>query len=129
MNVSTLSPNQLRTAADLQEKIQALQAELTQMLGCEISAPAPVTIPAPGSSARPADGRKPRRKLRPQAIANIRAGVAKRVAKRGGKKPATLTIPPEVKPIRKMSPAGRRALSLSAKARWAKAKAQGKATL
>ena len=41
MNITTLSPTQLRKAADIQEKIQSLQEELGQLLGAEVSSPAP----------------------------------------------------------------------------------------
>src|SRR5271169_3495533 len=40
------TPTQLRKAADIQEKIQSLQQELDQLLGGEVSTPAPTT-PAP----------------------------------------------------------------------------------
>ena len=68
-------------------------------------------------------GTAPKRKLSAQGIANIRAGVAKRMAAQGkasAAKPAR---------TRKLTAAGRAALSAAAKARWAKAKKAGKATL
>jgi hypothetical protein len=40
MNMTSLSPTQLRKAADIQEKIQSLQEELGRLLGGEISSPA-----------------------------------------------------------------------------------------
>ena len=60
-----------------------------------------------------------------QAIANVRAGVAKGMAAQG--KPTTAK--PAKKAKRKMSAAGRAALAAAAKARWAKAKAAGKSRL
>ena len=65
-------------------------------------------------------GTASKRKLSAQGIANIRAGVAKRMAARG--KAAQ-------KPKRKLTAAGRAALSAAAKARWAKAKKAGKTKL
>jgi hypothetical protein len=57
-----------------------------------------------------------------RGIANIRAGVAKRMATK-------VRAQADHKPKRKVSAAGRAALSAAAKARWAKAKAQGKKAL
>ena len=55
-----------------------------------------------------------------EGLANIRAGVAKRLAAQGKA---------VQKAKRKFSAAGRAALSAAAKARWAKAKKAGKTTL
>jgi hypothetical protein len=65
-------------------------------------------------------GTKAGRKLSAKGLANIRAGVLKRMESQS--KATT-------KPKRKMSAAGRAALAAAAKARWAKAKAAGKSTL
>jgi hypothetical protein len=145
MNITDLTPKQLRQAADLQERIQSLQSELTNILGGEIPVPfskgprkkkrkmsaagrAAVAaaararwarIKGTGPAVKPA--RKPKRKMSAKGLANIRAGVAKRMAAQG-KGPA-------MKPKRKMSAAGRAALSLAAKARWRVARRQGKTTL
>ena len=43
MNITSLSPTQLRKAADIQEKIQSLQEELGQLLGGEVSTPTQTT--------------------------------------------------------------------------------------
>ena len=69
--------------------------------------------------------KKAKKKMSAQGLANIRAGVAKRMAAQG-KAPAAK---PAKKAKRKLSAAGRAALSAAAKARWAKVKAQGKAKL
>jgi len=66
-------------------------------------------------SAKPAQ--KPKRKMSAQGIANIRAGVAKRMAAQGKA---------VQKPRIKRSAAWRAAVSAAAKARWAKAKKAGK---
>jgi hypothetical protein len=123
MDITNMLPQQLRKAADLLEKIQGLQNGLNQILRTE----APAALEAP---AKPKNGRrKRRRKLSAQGLANIRAGVAKRMAKKGRKAARTKPEQPVEKPKRKVSAAGRRALSLAAKARWAKAKAAGKSRL
>jgi hypothetical protein len=95
-----ITPQQLRKAADLQEKIQSLQEELSQLLGgsgetVPTEAPKRRKISAAGiarmrasakarwakvKTAKAGKGaRKPKRKLSAQAIANIRAGVRKRM--------------------------------------------------
>jgi hypothetical protein len=43
MNITTISPQQLRKAADIQEKIESLQNELGQLLGGVVSTPAQAT--------------------------------------------------------------------------------------
>ena len=122
MDIIYMSPQTLRRAADLQEKIQEMQGELNQLLG----ATAEMVASAPAQTiATPKNGRRKKRVLSPEAISNIRAGVQKRMAKKGRKPVAEAGE----KPKRKMSPAGRRAISLAAKARWAKARAEGKSRL
>jgi hypothetical protein len=139
------TPTQLRKAADIQEKIHSLQEELGQLLGGETSTPAQPTeapttkrkmsaagraairaaqkarwakIRGTAPAARPSQ--KGKRKLSAKGLANIRAGVAKRMAAQGK---------PVQKPKRKVSAAGRAALSAAAKARWAKVKKAGKSRL
>jgi hypothetical protein len=138
-----ITPQQLRKAADIQEKIQSLQEELGQLLGGEISTPAQ-TPEAPrkrkftaytrakmraaqkarwakikGTAPEAKPAKKPKRKLSAQGIANIRAGVAKRMAAQGKavQKP---------KKKRKMTDAWRKALGRAWAARRAQAKAAGK---
>jgi hypothetical protein len=142
-----VTPTQLRKAADLQEKIQSLQEQLGQFLGGEVSTPAETAeaskkrkkgkmsaagraairaaqkarwakIKGTAPAARP--GRKAMRNMSAKRLANIRAGVAKRMAAQGKA---------VQKPKRKFSAAGRAALSAAAKARWAKAKKAGKSKL
>ena len=141
----TITPAQLRKAADIQERIQSLQDELGQILGGEESTPAQ-TIEAPAKrkfsaaakarmraaqkarwakikgtapSAKPASAPR-KRKMSAQGLANIRAGVAKRMAAQGKA---------VQKPKRKFSAAGLAALAAAAKRRWAKVKAAGKSKL
>jgi hypothetical protein len=111
--LTSLSPQQLRKAADLQEKILKLQNDLNELLGTET-----VAVEAPSAPT------KKRKKLSRQGIANIRAGVAKRMAKQGAK---VATATPAGKPQR--SAAWRKALSAALKARWAARRAAGKARL
>ena len=144
MNITTLSPTQLRKAADIQERIQSLQEELGQLLGGDVSTPAQTTevpttrkfsaytrakmrkaqqarwakIKGTAPSGKPV--KKAKSKMSAQGLANIRAGVAKRMAAQGKA---------VQKPKRKFSAAGRAALSAAAKARWAKAKRAGKTAL
>ncbi|MCX6925453.1 MAG: hypothetical protein NT154_19930 [Verrucomicrobia bacterium] len=104
-----ITATQLRKAADIQEQIQGLQTELNQLLGGVVSAPAlqPTEAPkkrrvsaagrarmraaqkarwakikgiAPAPSDEPA--KKPKKKMSAQGLANIRAGVVKRMAAR-----------------------------------------------
>jgi hypothetical protein len=136
-----ITPQQLRKAADIQEKIQSLQEELGQLLGSETSTPAQsadapkkrkfsaaarakmraaqkarwAKIKGTAPSAIPVQ--KPKRKMSAQGLANIRAGVAKRMAAQG-KVVQRSKI--------KRSAAWRAAVSAAAKARWAKAKKAGK---
>ena len=137
MNITDLTPKQLRKAANLQEKILSLQSDLNQILGSEGSASARSTEGSTkrkfSASARARmrkaqkarwakikgtkPGRKAGRKMSAKGLANIRAGVLKRMKNQGKT---------TRKPKRKMSAAGKAALSAAAKARWAKSKAAGK---
>lgn len=104
----SITPKALRKAANIQEKIQSLQEQLSQILGGEVPTPVQATEEpkkrrkfsaatkarmkaaqkarwakikgtAPEIPAQPAPKKK--RKFSAQALANIRAGVAKRMAK------------------------------------------------
>jgi len=105
-NLLTVSPQALRRAADLQERIATLQSELTQLLG--------------GLAEAPNEQPRRRRKLSAQGLANIRAGVRKRWAAKGTA---------GAKPKRRMSPAAKARLAAIARARWRKAKKAGRTTL
>jgi hypothetical protein len=107
--VTNLSVQQLRQAADLKEKIAALERELSQLLG---------------STAQTAIAKAPKKKFTMSAAAKLRWAKVK------GVKPAAA---PKASPAPKkqggMSAAGRARISAAAKARWAKAKAAGKKSL
>jgi hypothetical protein len=135
-----ITPTQLRKAADIQEKIQSLQEELGQLLGAPgdtaaIEAPKKYKFSAAArakmraaqkarwekikDTAPPAKAaQKPKRKMSAQGLANIRAGVAKRMAAKGGAKAVQ-------KPKKKMSAAGLANIRAAQQARWAKAKKAG----
>ena len=117
-DLKTLSPQQLRAAADLQEKIETLKQELDQILAVEVAAPTPA-IEAP----------EPPRKGRKQFSAKSRARMAaaqkaRWAAKRGEVGPeATPTATPDKK---KVSDARLKALAKAREARWAKVRAANK---
>lgn len=116
MDFSSLSPKQLRQAADLQEHIQALQAELQQLVDGEGLTPAQRLAPA---------GPK-QRKMSAAGRARIAAGARARWAK---VKASKALSQPAQKPGRRMSATAKARLSRLAKARWKTAKARGKAKL
>lgn len=132
-SITGLTAKQLRQAADIKERIDALQNQLNALLGGEASATPRATAPRGKKRKMSAAGLRniraaqqarwakikgvaPKRKLSPQAVANIRAGVAKRMAAQG-KAGAKTKV--------KRSAAWRAAISAAAKARWAKAKKAG----
>ena len=108
---TNLTPRQLRRAADVKERIDALQEELSQLLG----APAP---------AEAAPAKPKRKKISAAGIARIRAAQRARWAViKKAKAPAK----PAKK--RKVTAAGRARLAALARARWAKVKAAGRTSL
>jgi hypothetical protein len=120
MSITNLSPQQLRQAADLKEKIDGLQTELNEILGGE--APTPMA-----SGPAPEAGRKKRKMTAAWRKALSLAQKARWAAKRGEapiKMPAATMS--QVKPKRHISPALRKARSEAMKARWAKARRAGK---
>jgi len=112
INMINLTPQQLRKAANLQEKIQELQKKLNQILGTTVE------------SAPEAPMKKGRRKMSAAGKAAIRAAQKARWAKIKSK-----TARPIKKARKKMSAAAKARLSALAKARWAKAKKAGKTKL
>ena len=110
-----ITPTELRRAANLQEKIQSLQKELSQILGGNVS-----------THAGEAEAPRTKRKVSAAGRARMRAAQKARWAKIKGKAPSA---EPGPKPKVKRSAAWRAAVSASAKARWAIAKKAGKTTL
>src|ERR1035438_5650992 len=141
INILNATQTQLRKAADIQENIQSLQEELGQLLGGDVSTPAQTTeapkkrkfsaytkakmraaqqarwakIKGTAPSAKPL--KKAKRKMSVQGLANIRAGVAKRMAAKG----KALATKPVKKAKKKISAAGLANIRAAQKARWAKA--------
>jgi hypothetical protein len=105
-----ITPQQLRKAADIQEKIQSLQKELGQLLG---------------GPAQPVTTAPKKRKISAAGIARIVAATKARWAKVRAAKAGKAVQ----KPKRKLSAAGRARLVALAKARWAKVKKAGKSRL
>ena len=138
------TPQQLRKAANIQEKIQSLQKKLGELLGspdetAASKAPKKRKVSAAGianmraaqkarwakikraaRSGSPAS--KLRRRMSAQGLANIRAGVRKRMLAQAKRQAAQ-------KPKRKISAAAKARLSALAKARWAEVKKAGKSRL
>ena len=125
--MSTPTLAQLKEALSIAEQIAKLQAQLAAITG-GISPAVPKAAAAPSAAAA-----KPgRRKLSPQALANIRAAQKARWAKIKGTAPAPAKAAPAKAPAAKakksgaMTDAHRAKLAAAAKKRWAAIKA-GKA--
>jgi hypothetical protein len=114
MNIlSNLSAQQLRRAADIQEKIAALQDELSQYLGGSVSSRAPA--------------RRGKRRMSAAGRARIIAAQKARWAKVRGTKGQASSLQKTKK--RTMSAAAKAKIAAAARARWAKAKAAGRKAL
>jgi hypothetical protein len=113
MNITSLSPTQLRKAADIQERIESLQNELNEILGGDVLSPAQ-TIEAPK-----------RRKFSAAAKARMRAAQQARWAKIKGTTPSATPAP---KQKGKMSAQGLANIRAAQKARWAKRKGTASTT-
>ena len=112
-SLSNLTPNQLRHAADIQEKILQLQDELGSLTGGVPHVGVSFTIGA-------------KRRLSAQGLANIRAGARKRWGKVHGQNGNGVKAH---KARRKMSAAGRASIAARMRARWAAAKKSGRNAL
>ena len=121
-----LTSQQLREAADLQDKIEALNTELAQILGNELPVVRETTTAEiPAKLGRPAKAGK--RTMSPAHKAAIRAALAMRWAKHnaGKGKPAPEVAKPQ-KPGKRgpkkggMSAEGKARIIVAQKARWAK---------
>jgi hypothetical protein len=105
-----LTPEVLRRAANIQEKILELREALNQLLG--------------NGRTPEGDAPKAKRKMSAAGRAAIRAAQKARWAKVGTGKPKAGN-----KAKKKMSPAAKAKLAALLKARWAKARKAGKSTL
>ena len=110
IELSSLTTVQLRHAADLKEKIDALNKELTSLLGISVAAATKSPI---------------KRKMSVGARAKIGAAQKTRWAKVTAAKPSP-KIPAKKKG---MSAAVKAKISAAATARWVKVKAAGKTSL
>lgn len=111
----SLSPSDLRRAAEIKERIDALNAELAGILNDE-SAAVPTTVGKRGG------GRTMSAAGRARIAAAARARWAKIRAEKGGGTDQSASKPAGKR--RTMSPAARKKISEAAKARWAKIRAQ-----
>ena len=117
MSILTLSPAQLRQAADLQEKIAGLEKQLSQLLGTKASS---------DTAAKPVALR--RRGMSAAGRARVAAGQKARWAKVNAAK-AKASVKVAAKPAKKkftMSAEAKAKISVAAKARWAAKKAAKK---
>ena len=112
---TTPSAQQLRRAADLKERLDALQDQLSEILGSGV-----LTLPEPTEPA------KKKRRMSAAGRRAIAAAARARWARYNAAKGATKQAK---KTKKKFSAAGRAALAAAARARWAKAKAAGKSRL
>jgi len=118
IQLSSLTATQLRRAADLKEKIEALIKELASILG----APAQVSAKAPKKGMSAAGLAK--------VAAAQKARWAKVEASRDLKKTSRENRKKRLKKVkRKMSAAAKAKISAAVKARWAKVKAAGRKSL
>ena len=123
VSLLNLSPSQLRKAADLKDRIDALMRELGQILDGGASMPGQrVSVAAnnrpTGKRTMSAEGRR--------RIAEAARARWARVRGENGKMPDTVTSNGGPKK-RTMSAAARRKIAAAARARWAKVKAAAKA--
>lgn len=114
--INNLSIQQLRQAANLKERIAALEKQLNQLLGSTAKPAIAAKAPAKKKGGMSAAGK-----------ARIAAAQKARWAKIKAAKPAPAI---KVKKARKqMSAAAKAKIAAAAKARWAKVKAEGKKSL
>ena len=118
-DILSLTTKQLRRAADLKEKIEALNTELASILGAQASTPARARKKRGMSAAG-----------RAAVAAAQKARWAKIAEDRDLKKASQDNNKiRHKKPKRKMSAAAKARISVAAKERWAKVKAAGKKRL
>ena len=116
VSITNLSPSQLRRAAEVKERIEALNEELGKILsGGEVSGGK--TGASAGSGGRHPMSAAGKAKI----AAAARARWAKFRAQNGGAPSANGNGAPKAK--RTMSPAARKKIAAAQKARWAKVKA------
>jgi hypothetical protein len=126
-NLLSLTSSQLKRAADLKDRIEALNQELASLFGSSATV----------ASVKPT-AKRGRKKISAAGIAKIIAAQKARWAKvksaaKGAAKPAAKASvkAPAKAPAKKgkMSAAARAKIAAAARARWAKAKAAGRTSL
>jgi len=124
MSISNLTPQQLRQAADLQEKIASLNIQLALLLDPGS------TIPAPFKAAKAKLAAKPKRAKRTISaahIAKIKAAQKIRWAKYNAAKLKSGKVKAAPKNAKRIiSPEGIARIKAAQKLRWAKIKAEKK---
>jgi len=113
MNITSLTPSQLRQAASLKEKIETLQKQLAHLAGGTGAA-----TRAASPAGKPV---KTKKKISAAGIARIRAAQKARWAKIKAK--AHTAKAPSKKVRRPLSAEARAKMAAAAKARWAKVRA------
>jgi len=127
-SIANLSAQQLRQAADLKEKIAALENELNQLLGSSAKA---VAAPVAAKSPKKKGGMSAAGKAKIAAAQKARWAKVKGAKVAPAAKPAVTVakVVAAAKPAKKkfvMSAAAKAKISAAAKARWAKVKAEKK---
>jgi hypothetical protein len=129
MNITTLTPQQLRDAADLREQIDALQEQLNEVLGGEFPGAAASESPvAPEAAEKPQNGRRKKRRMTAawkRALARARKARLEKIGLRAAAEPEYSVETPKTG----RSAAWRRAKSKAMKAFWAARRAAGKTGL
>lgn len=146
-SITSLSPKALRRAADIRERIDALQQELNRLLGGSGATGMQATPSGRRFSAASRAKMRRAQKARwarvkqaqggsgaaaqPRSQARFERGAGNRASAAGrlGRRVTVVRAQPEQKAKRRFSAAGRARLAAAAKARWAKVKAQGKSRL
>ena len=122
-NLLSLTSSQLKRAADLKDRIEALNQELASLFGSSATV----------ASVEP-KAKRGRKKISAAGIAKIIAAQKARWAKvksaaKGAAKPAAKASVKAPAKKGKMSAAARAKIAAAARARWAKAKAAGRTSL
>ena len=117
-NTSSLTSAQFKQAAELKEKIEALNQELSALLNG--AAPAPVAVAEP-AVVKAVKTRK-KTKFTPEGLARLSAAHKARWAKIHAEQAAATeaVVVEPVKKKRKISKAGRAKIAAGARARWAR---------
>jgi hypothetical protein len=118
--LSNLSAQQLHQAANLRERIEALEKELIRILG----------VPTEPAVAPASVGKRRKRRFRAATRAKMAASMKARwAARKAGASGVAKAAVPAKKAKKRFSTAARARLSAAAKARWAKVRAAGKKRL